>query len=95
MGPLFLLSLTPAATAWLGPHTRDSAPVVMYGVVLFGSAVADLVLVRALLALHRRDSSLAVAIDRYRKGRLSAVAHLVAIERATLESWMGHSWGAY
>ncbi len=49
---LFWLSLTPAATAWLGPNVHDRAPVVAYGVVLFGSAVAYFVLTRTLLSIH-------------------------------------------
>ena len=52
-GTLFSLSLTPAATAWLGEHPRDTAPVVAYGSVLLASAVAYFVLTRTLLALHR------------------------------------------
>ena len=40
MGLLFSLSLTPAATAWLGEHPRDTAPVIVYGFVLLLSAIA-------------------------------------------------------
>jgi uncharacterized membrane protein len=79
MGLLFALSLTPAATAWLGEHPNDSAPVVVYGLVLLLSAVAYFVLTRALLALHPPDSALAVAIGSDRKGRLSAIAYAVAV----------------
>src|SRR5579862_7960122 len=43
---LFWLSLTPAATAWLGPHVHDTAPAVVYGIVLFGAAVAYFILTR-------------------------------------------------
>ena len=87
MGLLFSLSLTPAATAWFGAHPRDTAPVVVYGLVLLLSAVADFLLTRALLALHRPDSSLAVAIGSDRKGRLSAFAYLVAVGLAFVEPW--------
>jgi len=52
MGLLFALSLTPAATAWLGEHPRHTAPVVVYGLVLLLSAFAYSLLTRALLALH-------------------------------------------
>ena len=54
MGLLFALSLTPAATAWLGPNASSTAPVVVYGLVLLLSAVAYFLLVRALLRLHPR-----------------------------------------
>jgi uncharacterized membrane protein len=79
MGLLFALSLTPAATAWLGLYPNETAPVVVYGLVLFLAAAAYFVLTRALLALHSADSRLATAIGRDRKGRLSAVAYGVAI----------------
>jgi uncharacterized membrane protein len=85
---LFWLSLTPAATAWLGPHAHDRAPVVVYGGVLFGSAVAYFVLTRALLSIHAPDSRLAVALGADWKGKLSAVAYLVGIAAAFVEPWV-------
>jgi uncharacterized membrane protein len=87
MGLLFALSLTPAATAWLGPHADDTAPVVVYGLVLLLSAIAYFVLTRALLALHPPGSRLAVAIGSDRKGRLSAIAYVVAVVVAFVEPW--------
>ncbi len=85
---LFWLSLTPAATAWLGGYPHDSAPVAVYGVVLFGSALAYGILTRALLALHAPDSRLARALGSDRKGNLSAAAYLVAIAAAFVEPWV-------
>jgi uncharacterized membrane protein len=90
MGLLFALSLTPAATAWLGGHGHagDTAPVVVYGLVLLLSAIAYFLLTQALLALHQPGSALAVAIGDDRKGRLSATAYLVAVGLAFLEPWV-------
>jgi TMEM175 potassium channel family protein len=87
MGLLFFLSLTPAATAWLGEHPADTAPVAVYGLVLLASAVAYFVLTRALLRLHKPDSPLAVAIGSDRKGRLSAIAYVVALALAFVVPW--------
>jgi uncharacterized membrane protein len=87
MGLLFSLSLTPAATTWLGEHPGDTAPVVVYGLVLLLSAVAYFLLTRALLRLHSPDSPLAVAIGSDRKGRLSAIAYVVGVGIAFLEPW--------
>jgi uncharacterized membrane protein len=87
MGLLFSLSLTPAATAWLGEHPDDTAPVVAYGLVLLASALAYFALTRTLLALHEPESRLAVAIGSDRKGRLSAVAYAVAVGVAFIEPW--------
>ena len=56
MGLLFSLSLTPAATAWWGEHPSDTAPVVVYGLVLLLSAIAYFLLTQALLALHPAGS---------------------------------------
>jgi uncharacterized membrane protein len=76
---LFWLSLTPAVTGWLGAHWDKTAPVAVYGIVQFGSACAYFVLTRALLAIHAPDSALALALGADWKGKLSAVAYLVAI----------------
>jgi uncharacterized membrane protein len=87
MGLLFALSLTPAATSWLGEHPNDTAPVVMYGLVLLLDAIAYFLLTRALLALHPPGSQLAVAIGSDRKGRLSAIAYAVAVGLAFVAPW--------
>jgi uncharacterized membrane protein len=88
MGLLFSLSLTPAATAWLGEHPRDSAPVIVYGLVLLLSAITYFLLTRALLALHPEDSQLARAIGNDRKGRISAIAYVVGVVVAIFEPWI-------
>ena len=88
MGLLFCLSLTPAATGWLGPHTRDIAPTVIYGLVQLSAALAYFGLTRALLALHPPTSSLATAIGSDRKGRLSAVGYIVGVAVAFAEPWL-------
>ena len=85
---LFWLSLTPAATGWLGQHVHDHAPVVIYGVVLFGSAIAYFVLTRTLVSIHASDSRLAVAIGADWKGKLSAIAYLVGIAAAFVQPWI-------
>ena len=85
---LFWLSLTPAATAWMSPHLSAPAPVFVYGVVLFGSAVAYYILTRALLRVHAPGSPLARAIGSDVKGRVSAVAYLAALAAAWIEPWI-------
>jgi uncharacterized membrane protein len=79
MGLLFCLSLTPIATAWLGPNTDQVAPAVTYGVVLLASAVSYFVLTRALLSLHPPESRLAQALGADRKGKLSVVAYIAGM----------------
>ncbi len=88
MGLLFSLSLTPAATAWLGKYPNDTAPVAVYGLVLLLSAIAYFVLTRALLLLHPPESALAVAIGSDRKGKFSAIAYVVGVGVAFLVPWV-------
>jgi uncharacterized membrane protein len=85
---LFWLSLTPAAAAWLGPHLGDTAPTVVYGVVLLGSAIAYGILIRTLVAAQPPDSPLERAIGRDRKGNFSVVAYVVAIAVSFVVPWL-------
>ncbi len=79
MGLLFCLSLTPVATAWLGPHWRASGPVLAYGLVLLASAIAYFILTTQLLRIHAPDSRLAIALGQDWKGKLSMVGYAVAV----------------
>jgi uncharacterized membrane protein len=56
--------------------------------VLFLAAIAYFILTRALLASHRQDSTLAIAIGRDSKGKLSAVIYAVAIPLAFISPWI-------
>jgi len=76
---LFWLSLTSFATAWMGEHPRETAPVETYGVVLLGAAIAYYLLTRALLARHGSESRLAVALGSDTKGKLSALAYVAGV----------------
>ena len=85
---LFWLSLTPAATAWLGPHLGDKVPVAVYGIVLLGSGIAFVLLIRALVGAHESRSALALAVGRDWKGKFSVAAYGVAIGVATVAPWL-------
>ncbi len=88
MDLLFWLSLVPFATAWLGQNPRAAWPAAVYGVALLFPAIAYYILVRALIALHGRDSMLALAIGRDVKGTVSMLIYLVAIPLAFLGPWL-------
>jgi len=79
---LFWLSLVPFTTAWMGKTEFAAVPTATYGVVLLLAAIAYLVLQRAIIKREGPDSTLAMAIGRDRKGRLSPVAYAVAIPMA-------------
>jgi len=85
---LFWLSLIPFATAWMGENNFSAWPVAVYGTVHFFSGIAYLILTRALIALHGKDSLLAIAIGRDFKGLISAVILALAIPIAFLQTWV-------
>ncbi len=85
---LFWLSLVPFVTAWMGENSFAPEPVAFYGIVLLLAAVAYLLLVRALIALHGRDSVLATALGSDVKGKVSLLIYLVAIPLAFVASWL-------
>lgn len=76
---LFWLSLTPFTTAWMGENHFDTWPSVAYGFVLLMSGIAYYILSRSLITAHGKNSTLAVAIGRDRKGILSVVIYMIAI----------------
>ena len=85
---LFWLSLTPFVTAWMGENHFAPWPVAAYGVVLLCAAVAYFILTRALIAHHGKDSTLATAVGRDFKGKVSLLAYLVAIPMSFVASWL-------
>jgi len=70
---LFWLSLFPFATAWMGERAFAPVPTAAYGAVMLAAAVAYYILVRSLIAVNGRDSKLATAIGKDRKGKISPV----------------------
>ena len=84
---LFWLSLVPWATAWMGEREFASVPVAIYGAILLLAGVAYYILVRALIAHEGEDSTIATAIGRDVKGRISPVLYLLAIAVAPFAPW--------
>jgi uncharacterized membrane protein len=84
---LFWLSLIPFATAWMGENHFAPLPVSTYGVVLLMAGVAYYILTRALVSLHGRESSLAAAIGRDAKGRMSVFMYATAIPLSFVNRW--------
>ncbi len=76
---LFWLSLIPFVTAWIGEKPFAPWPVALYGVVLLLSAIAYFILTRVLIYCHGKNSTLAIAIGRDTKGKISLVMYAVAI----------------
>jgi uncharacterized membrane protein len=86
---LFWLSLTPFVTGWMGENHFAPLPVALYGVNLFMAAISYTILVRALLAHHGPDSTLARAIGKDFKGYISLAIYFSAILLSFVYSWIG------
>jgi len=85
---LFWLSLVPFTTAWMGENDFSTWPVAIYGVVLAFAGVAYYILARSLIAVNGRDSALAAAVGRDRKGLLSIAIYAAAIPLAFVNAWI-------
>ena len=85
---LFWLSLVPFGTAWMGENNFATLPVALYGVILLSAAIAYFILTVALVAHHGKDSTLAIALGRDFKGKLSLAIYAVAIPLAFVQSWL-------
>ncbi len=85
---LFWLSLFPFTTAWMGENHLATIPTAVYGFVLLMAAIAYRVLQRTIIAKEGRDSLLAQAIGKDRKGKISPLLYLAAIPLAFVKSWI-------
>jgi uncharacterized membrane protein len=85
---LFWLSLTPVTTAWMGENHRASLPTAVYGAVQLLTAVAYLILQRALVVEQGPGSKLAASLGNDMKGKLSAGLWLVAMVFAFVDPWI-------
>jgi uncharacterized membrane protein len=76
---LFWLSLFPFGTAWMGEHDFAPIPVATYGVLMLLAALAYYALARALMAVPGQPRTLADAIGRDVKGKVSPILFAIAI----------------
>ena len=88
---LFWLSLIPFVTAWMGENYFTAVPVAFYGGVLLFAAIAYSILTVTLIAHHGKDSTIATAIGRDFKGKVSLAIYAVAIPLAFANSWLAFS----
>lgn len=85
---LFWLSLIPFATAWMGENHFSRWPVILYGVVLIMNGMGYNLLCRLLVRQAGEGSTLAVALGKDWKGKLSVVIYLLAIALAFINPWI-------
>jgi TMEM175 potassium channel family protein len=76
---LFFLSLVPFGTAWMGEHSFAAVPVFVYGVLLLLPPLAYASLTAALVAVPGQPSTIATALGRDLKGKVSIAIYVVAL----------------
>jgi uncharacterized membrane protein len=76
---LFWISLIPFTTSWMGENEKAAMPTAVYGVVLLASALAWVVMQKVIIRSQGEGSSLARALGRDLKGKLSPACYLAAI----------------
>jgi uncharacterized membrane protein len=86
---LFWLSLIPFVSGWMGENHFATAPVAMYGAILFMCAISYAILVRILTRHQRENRALADAIGADRKGWMSLAFYLLGIGLACVHPWLG------
>jgi uncharacterized membrane protein len=79
---LFWLSLMPFATGWMGENHFAALPVALYAFDLMMCAIAYVLLQLRIIAVHGHESTLAHALGRDRKGKISLACYVLAIPLA-------------
>lgn len=85
---LFWLSLIPFATGWMAEGHFQAVAVALYGFVLLMAGVAYFILAQSLVHAHGNSSSLAKALGKDIKGKLSVFIYALAIILAFWNSWI-------
>lgn len=85
---LFWLSLIPFATAWMGQHHFTQWPVILYGAILIMNGLSYNLLCSFLIRQAGEKSTLAEALGKDWKGKLSVIIYALAILLAFLNPWI-------
>jgi uncharacterized membrane protein len=85
---LFWLSLFPFFTGWVGENHFATLPMAAYGGVLLLAAIAYFLLQTAIVAEQGPDSTLATALGRDLKGKISPAIYAAAIPLAFVNRWV-------
>ena len=76
------------ATSWIGEHHFAAVPMSIYGFVLLMCAIAYNFLQNKIIKLEGKDSILHRAVEKDLKGKISALAYLLAIPLAFVSPWI-------
>ncbi len=83
---LFWLSLVPFTTGWLGEHHSAAAPTAVYGISLLMPAIAWYVMQTVLVRTLGGSSTLARALGRDVKGKISPPLYLCGVAAAFVDT---------
>jgi len=86
---LFWLSLFPFVTAFMGENNFATIPVALYGVVSFMAGTAYYMLAQCLINLNGKNSTLAKALGKDKKGIISVVVYAIGIGSSFINPWLG------
>jgi uncharacterized membrane protein len=86
---LFWLSLVPVTTGWMGENDFAKKPTAAYGIVLLFAAIAYYILQSTIVAEQGKASTIATALGRDVKGKLSPVLYTAGIATSFLNRWVG------
>ena len=84
---LFWLSLIPFTTAWIGENHMESTPVAVYGMILFMSGVANLILKITIIKNHEKGSRTYKLMVGYVRELISLLLYLIGIFLAFLNTY--------
>jgi uncharacterized membrane protein len=85
---LFWLSLLPFVTGWMGENHFAQTPSALYGAVLLMAGLAYWMLARTIVAAEGKESLLAKAMGKDRKGTASVLLYMIAIPLAFVSQWI-------
>ncbi len=85
---LFWLSLIPFATGWMGENHFAELPVAVYGFVMLMPALAYYALQASIVRANGSDHTLARALGRDLKGKISPILYVTGIALAFVNPWI-------
>lgn len=90
---LFLLSLVPFTTGWMGENNFGAKPTALYGIVLLGASLMYWGLQQSIIKSQGKNSLLKKAIGDDLKGKISPVIYLLGILSSFFVPWL--AFGLY
>jgi uncharacterized membrane protein len=82
---LFWLSIIPFVTSWMGENHFSQWPVALYGIILVMNAIAYSILAAILVKQAGPESTLARAVGKDRKGKISIIIYLISVAAAFIQ----------